>query len=129
MTTEEHVKHTPGPWTWRESEDTKEGTFGPLCLEDEACNMVISADLHVDALTGAMHLGISVTDAHATLIAAAPELLAEYQCLRNRVIAMRDAAYRLEHQGRNPNIGGFFREWLADDVLEGAAIAKTDGKE
>ena len=112
MTTEEHVKHTPGPWTWRESEDTKEGSFGPLCLEDEACNMVISADLHVDVLTGAMHLGISVTDAHANLIAAAPELLAACKALVQQ-IDNGSSLTGSEVQVENAR----------------AAIAKADGKE
>ena len=117
MTTEEHVKHTPGPW--------KAHTF------DAAENKSQYVTAGVQDQIPICHTGRwdSSSAADATLIAAAPELLAEYQCLRNRVIAMRDAAYRLEHQGRNPNIGGFFREWLADDVLEGAAIAKANRKE
>lgn len=109
-------KHTPGPWAVNpinaQVDAFKDGEAIPVCR----------------MLWPTTERSAAETEANAHLIAAAPELLAERDRLREVNAALLAALERVEREWVNPYDGGTFEngELPAMDQAR-AAIAKAKG--
>ena len=112
ISTSDSIKHTPGPWVWR----NKSGTLhrvgeAPYAYGD----IVLAPDYEYDS-----GVDTKVSDADAALIAAAPDLLQSLREISDMFMARPDMIKALEP------LRGFAENAVFERAA--AAISKAEGR-
>ncbi|HPS53617.1 MAG TPA: hypothetical protein PLK08_08690 [Phycisphaerae bacterium] len=103
------VTYTPGPWDYEPYGDWY-SFAGKDGRQDYTFRVEFDGDVSEKEQLADVHI-----------IAAAPELLEEYQNLLGRIEAMKSAMIR-------GGLRNWVKDWLSDDILDGNAITKATGE-